>query len=97
MTQKLIIDADPGIGDAVAIALALLDPDLDVVAVTATSGCVSGKDATRNIQAIVEMLDPPKWPRLGGSDAHISSQIQESNTAANSFVSNVKPITSGLG
>ncbi|MCH7686693.1 MAG: nucleoside hydrolase [Planctomycetes bacterium] len=95
MTQKLIIDADPGIGDAVAIALALLDPDLDVVAVTATSGCVSGKDATRNIQTIIEMLDPPKWPRLGGSDVPIAPQIRETKAAAKSFVSMNGP--NGLG
>ena len=29
MPQKIIIDADPGIGDALAIALALLDPDFE--------------------------------------------------------------------
>jgi inosine-uridine nucleoside N-ribohydrolase len=95
LTQKLIIDADPGIGDAVAIALALLDPDLDVLAVTATSGCVSGNDATRNIQTIVEMLDPPKWPRLGGGDVPIAPHILETKTAAKSFVSMNGP--HGLG
>lgn len=69
LVQKIIIDADAGIGDALAIALALFDPNLDVVAVTATAGCVSGSKATRNIQAIVENLDPPKWPRLGEANA----------------------------
>ena len=69
MPQKLIIDADPGIGDAVAIAIALFDPALDVLAVTATAGAVNGTIATRNVQAIVESLDPRKWPRLGGSSA----------------------------
>jgi inosine-uridine nucleoside N-ribohydrolase len=67
VAQKLIIDADPGIGDAVAVALALSDPELDVVAVTACAGRVAGPVATRNAQAIVEELDPPKWPRLGSS------------------------------
>lgn len=52
-----------------AIALALLDPKVDVVGLTATAGSVSGATATRNLQAIVEQLDPPKWPRLGQSDA----------------------------
>ena len=67
MPQKVLIDADPGIGDAVAVSLAILDPDIDVVAITATPGCIAGKQSTRNIQAIVETLDPPKWPRLGGA------------------------------
>lgn len=65
MTQKLIIDADPGIGDALAIVTALADPDLDVLALTAVEGCVSATQAGRNLHAIVEALDPPKWPRVG--------------------------------
>ncbi len=65
MPQKLIIDADPGIGDALAIVVALADPELDVLALTAVGGCVSPMQAGRNLQAIVEALDPPKWPRIG--------------------------------
>ena len=56
MPHKLIIDADPGIGDALAVALALLDPDIDLLAVTATAGCVSGPIATRNLQAVIELI-----------------------------------------
>jgi inosine-uridine nucleoside N-ribohydrolase len=67
LVQKLIIDADPGIGDAVAIAVALHDPNLDVLAVTATAGRVSGEQATHNIQGIMYALDPPKQPRVGTS------------------------------
>lgn len=71
MPSKLIIDADPGIGDALAIAVAMLDPDVDLLAVTATSGCVSGPIATKNLQAVIELIDPPKWPRLGASESEI--------------------------
>lgn len=67
MVQKLIIDADPGIGDALAITLALIDPNIDLVAITATAGTVSGRDSSRNVHAIVGEIDPPKWPRLGSS------------------------------
>ena len=69
MTQKVIIDADPGIGDAVAVVLAMLDPDIDVIGITATAGVVSGHQATRNVQSLVELIDPRKWPRIGGCDA----------------------------
>jgi len=61
LAQKIIIDADPGIGDALAIALALTDPEIDVVGITATAGSVSGKSATLNIQTIVEFLDPKNF------------------------------------
>ncbi len=67
MPKKVILDCDPGIDDAIAICLALFDPRLDVVAVTATAGVVDGHQASRNIQAILELLDPPRWPRLGAA------------------------------
>lgn len=65
MPRKVIIDCDPGIDDAVALTLALFDPRLDVVAVTATAGNVPADQAGRNIQAVIEQLDPPRFPRLG--------------------------------
>jgi purine nucleosidase len=65
MARKVIIDADPGIDDAVAITMALFDPALEVVAITATGGNVFPGQATRNVQTIIEQLDPPRWPRVG--------------------------------
>ena len=38
MAKKVIIDCDPGIDDAVALCMALFDPRLEVVAITATAG-----------------------------------------------------------
>jgi inosine-uridine nucleoside N-ribohydrolase len=68
MKRKLVIDADPGIGDALAIAVALADPGFDVLAVTALPGCISGEMALLNAQAVVSLLDPDRWPRLGVTD-----------------------------
>lgn len=68
MAEKLIIDADPGIGDAIAVAFALADPALDVVALTATAGRFSGVQATRNLQCVTGLLDPDLRPRLGDCD-----------------------------
>ena len=67
MARKVILDVDPGIDDAMALCLALSNPELDVVAVTAVGGNVSPGQATRNVQAIIEQLDPPRWPRLGAA------------------------------
>ncbi len=67
MTRKVILDVDPGIDAAVALAMALFDPRLDVVAVTAVAGTMSAEQATRNVQAIIEQLDPPRWPRIGSA------------------------------
>jgi purine nucleosidase len=67
MTRKVILDVDPGIDDAMALCIALSNPELDVVAVTAVGGNVAPAQATRNVQAIIEQLDPPRWPRLGAA------------------------------
>lgn len=67
MARKVILDVDPGIDDAVAVALALFDPRLEVVAITAVAGNVSAEQATRNVQAIVELIDPPRLPRIGAA------------------------------
>lgn len=67
MTRKVIIDCDMGTDDAVALCMALFDEQLDILAITATEGCVTADQATRNLQAIIGMLDPPRFPRLGAA------------------------------
>lgn len=65
MTRKIILDCDPGIDDAVAIAMALFDPRLEVLAITATAGTVDAEQANTNTAAIINKLDPPRYPRVG--------------------------------
>src|SRR5579884_3469138 len=67
MARKLIIVTDPGIDGAFAIALALRDPELDLIGLAATAGNVSAEQATRNVHILIEQLDPPRWPRLGAA------------------------------
>ncbi|QDV29712.1 Pyrimidine-specific ribonucleoside hydrolase RihA [Planctopirus ephydatiae] len=72
---RLLIDADPGLGDALAIAIALKDPRLDVVGLTAVGSFISAKQAAVNLQELVTIIDPQRWPRLGVqlTDAHEST------------------------
>ena len=67
MARKLILVSDPGIDGAFAIALALHDPDLDVLGLAASAGNVSAEQATKNVQTLVEQTDPSRWPRLGAA------------------------------
>lgn len=67
MSRKIIIDCDPGIDDAIAICIALADPRVDVLAVTATAGTVDAVDATQNAGAIINHLDPARYPRIGSA------------------------------
>jgi inosine-uridine nucleoside N-ribohydrolase len=74
----VIIDCDPGIDEAVALALALFDPRLEVLAVTACAGTVDAEQATANVISLVEQFDPPRMPRIGAaidpeSDAAVSN------------------------
>ncbi|MBW3596465.1 MAG: nucleoside hydrolase [Planctomycetes bacterium] len=67
MARKVIIDCDPGIDCAVALCMAVFEPELEVTAVTAVEGVVSADRASRNVQAIIEHLDPPRYPRIGAA------------------------------
>jgi inosine-uridine nucleoside N-ribohydrolase len=67
MTNKVVLICDPGIDGAFAVALALKDPTLDVLALLATAGNVSAEQATKNVHILVEQLDPRRWPRLGAA------------------------------
>lgn len=77
LKTKLIIDTDPCIGDALAITTALLDPNLDVLALTATAGMVSGKHANHNLHAITGLVDAQKWPRVGWCHEHLPQAVIE--------------------
>ena len=63
MARKVVLIADPGIDTAFAIALALHDPNLEVVGLLPCAGNVSAARATTNINILIDRLDPPKWPR----------------------------------
>jgi purine nucleosidase len=69
---KVIIDCDPGIDEALALTIALFDPRLEVMAVTATGGSVVPETATANVQALVSFLDPPRLPRFGIAPSDIA-------------------------
>jgi len=69
MPRKVILIADPGIDGAFAIALAVHDPNFDVLAICATAGNVTAEQATRNVHLLLEHFDPPKLPRIGEAPA----------------------------
>jgi inosine-uridine nucleoside N-ribohydrolase len=83
MAQKTILIGDPGIDTAFALALALLHPGLDVVAVAATAGNVSAEQASDNMQNLVEHFDPPKLPRIGQAIAVEFESFGKNSCGAN--------------
>ena len=67
MAHKVICICDPGIDGAFALALAMLDPELEILGVAATAGNVTAEQASRNVHIIIEQIDPPRWPRIGAA------------------------------
>ncbi|MBA8827370.1 purine nucleosidase [Saccharopolyspora lacisalsi] len=61
MTKKILIDCDPGVDDALAIALAHGSPDLDVVGLTSVGGNVELERTTNNALSLAEFygMDVP--------------------------------------
>lgn len=53
--QKIIIDTDPGVDDAMAIFYAFLAPELEVVGLTSVFGNVTVDIAARNARVLVEL------------------------------------------
>jgi len=53
--RKIIIDCDPGVDDALAIALAVESPDLEVIGITTSYGNAPVELTTKNALRIVEL------------------------------------------
>lgn len=64
---RLVIDTDPGIDDAVTLALAARSPEVELVAVTVTYGNAPLRDTTRNARTVLAHAGRPDIPVLAGS------------------------------
>jgi inosine-uridine nucleoside N-ribohydrolase len=65
--QRIIIDTDPGVDDAMAIFLALRSPELKVEAITAVSGNVPLSFTLPNALRLAEIAGHPEVPVAGGA------------------------------
>ncbi len=92
--QKIIIDTDPGIDDAMAIFFACLHPDLNVVGLTTVFGNVTVEVATRNALVLVEMArqDIPVAKGAGQPVVQNPNQVSD-HVHGNEGFGDVAPIT----
>lgn len=67
--QRILIDTDPGVDDALAILLALLSPELHVEAFTTVCGNVPVRQGTENLLRILEVLDLAEFPLIAEGEA----------------------------
>jgi purine nucleosidase len=65
--QRIIIDTDPGVDDALAFLLALTSPEIKLEALTTTQGNVTLEKATRNALSVLELCRASHIPVAAGS------------------------------
>ena len=63
---KMIIDTDPGVDDALAIAFAALHPEIELLGLTTVYGNVSVDQATQNAGYLLDLLDQKQVPVAKG-------------------------------
>ncbi|MGH3433907.1 MAG: nucleoside hydrolase, partial [Thermocrispum sp.] len=68
LVPALIIDTDPGVDDAFAIALAALDPRVDLLGVTTVFGNVGVQATTVNAQRLLALCGREDVPVARGAD-----------------------------
>lgn len=72
MENKVILDVDTGVDDALAILLALNSPELDVVGITTIFGNVEVEQVTKNTLKVLEIADSEDIPVAEGLDEPMS-------------------------
>ncbi|MBN5237174.1 nucleoside hydrolase, partial [Serratia marcescens] len=73
MPRPIIIDCDPGLDDAIALAMALRSPELDVKAITTSAGNQTPEKTLHNALGLLTLMqreDIPvaaraRGPRMG--------------------------------
>ncbi len=74
---RVLIDTDPGVDDAVAIALALASPEFDVVAVVAVAGNVPLDKTALNARRVVALSGRPDVVVAAGCAEPLSPPVVE--------------------
>ena len=89
MAVKLLLDTDPGIDDALALALLCESPEVEICAVTAANGNLPAEEALKNIYRIYGFLRVEEkplvgigrdWPRTAQDARHIHGKDGLGNT-----------------
>jgi len=73
--RKVIIDADPGVDDALALLFALRCPELKIEAITPVAGNVSLELAVANALRMVEIADRTDIPVACGAQAPLKRRL----------------------
>jgi purine nucleosidase len=73
--KKILLFADPGIDDSIAIAYALLNPEIEVLGIVSSYGNVSKEQATENVAYLLKLANKTDIPIIGGTTRPFSGEI----------------------
>ena len=71
---KMILDLDTGIDDAMALALALSDPNIELIGVVTVFGNVSRDTSIENTLALLDILGHSEIPVYGGATTQLGQK-----------------------
>ncbi|MEE3651609.1 MULTISPECIES: nucleoside hydrolase [unclassified Brenneria] len=95
--QRIIIDTDPGVDDAIAIWLALAAPELEVLGITAVAGNVPLASALANACKVVGLTGRNDVPVYAGAHGPlVRSQVYGKYAHIGAFSPDLVPDTSFL-
>lgn len=75
MTTPIILDVDTGVDDAIAIALALADPAIELVACTTLAGNIDVAQATRNTLSVLDWFGASDIPVYRGASRPLARPL----------------------
>lgn len=76
MSQKIIIDTDPGVDDTIAISVALRSPELEVMGLTSIFGNAINETTAQNALRLVELEGHDDIPVARGCDVPLITEIE---------------------
>lgn len=78
MKKKIIIDTDPGIDDAAALAIALTNPKLEVAMISTVAGNVNVNYTTENAKKILDFFEK-QTPLAKGNSIPLLKEYEDAS------------------
>ncbi len=89
--QRIILDTDPGIDDALALFLALASPEVTLEAITTVSGNVSVEQTTRNAITLLTLAGRTDIPvAIGSSQPLVRKRVDAAHVHGENGLGNVQ-------
>lgn len=76
MVKKIILDCDPGHDDAIALMMAVASPEIDLLAVTASTGNQTPQKTLNNVLRMLTLLGQTDIPVAGGNQKPLLQNLQ---------------------